>query len=233
MSVILVIEDDPTINELLEYNLRREGFSVVVATSGLDGIKMATACQPDLVLLDIMLPGLDGFKVCGELRKDDPVLPILMVTALQDEENMIKGFKSGADDYITKPFSIVEIIAKIKAIMRRTQALRLRQGSRVIAIGDLVIDPANYTVEVGGQPVQLRPKEFQLLSLLASRPGQLLTRQEIAEKVWGYTAVAGRTIDVHIKRIRAKVESLSIASYIKTVHGLGYRFEDSGAADED
>ncbi|MCL5291874.1 MAG: response regulator transcription factor [Actinobacteria bacterium] len=235
MSLVLIVEDDSTINETLEYNLKREGFSVLVATSGTDGLKLARAGEPDLVLLDLMLPGLDGFKVCQELRENDPALPILMITALQDEGSMVKGFQSGADDYITKPFSIVEVIAKIKAILRRTQALKLRDALQVIETGDLRIDPANYTVSVAGQRTPLRPKEFQLLALLASSPGKLFTREEIAEKVWGYTAVAGRTIDVHVKRVRAKVESHSVHSYIRTVHGLGYRFEvpEDGLADQD
>lgn len=223
--MILVVEDDPTISETLEYNLRREGFSVLVAASGADGLKLALANRPDLVLLDLMLPGIDGFKVCRELREKDQALPILMITALQDEANMVKGFRSGADDYITKPFSIVEVVAKIKAALRRTQALRLRESHTVVETGDLRIDPANYAVSVAGKPASLRPKEFQLLTLFASNPGKLFTRQEIAESVWGYAAVAGRTIDVHVKRLRAKVEAASAHSFIKTVHGLGYRFE--------
>lgn len=225
MSVILIIEDDATINEALEYNLKREGFSVLVASSGTDGLKLAKATEPDLIILDVMLPGMDGFSVCRELRQKDPTLPILMVTALSDERNMVNGFKSGADDYITKPFSIVEVIVKVKAVLRRTQALKIREMSKIIEIGDLLIDPPNYTVAVGSEAITLRPKEFQLLALLAASPGKLFTRQEIAEKVWGYAAVAGRTIDVHIKRIRAKVEKRSAFSFIKTVHGLGYRFE--------
>ncbi len=225
MSVVLVIEDDPSINEVVEYNLKREGFSVLVATSGDDGLKLAKAGEPDLVLLDLMLPGLNGFEVCRQLRERDPALPILMITALQDEGSKVKGFDSGADDYIVKPFSIVEVLAKVKAIIRRTEALRSKEKNRAIEIGDLVIDPVAYTVCVSGKPIPLRPKEFQLLALFASNPGKLFTRKEIAEKVWGYSAVAGRTIDVHVKRLRSKVESLSAHSYIKTVHGLGYRFE--------
>lgn len=225
MAVILIIEDDPTINEAIEYNLKREGFSVLVATSGDDGLKLAKAGEPDLVLLDLMLPGLNGFEVCRQLRERDPALPILMITALQDEGSKVKGFDSGADDYIVKPFSIAEVIAKVKAVFRRTEALKSKDKKRALEIGDLVIDPVAYKVSVSGEPAQLRPKEFQLLALFASSPGKLFTRQEIAEKVWGYSAVAGRTIDVHVKRLRSKIESRSAYSYIKTVHGLGYRFE--------
>lgn len=225
MAVILIIEDDPTINEAIEYNLKREGFSVLVATSGDDGLKLAKAGEPDLVLLDLMLPGLNGFEVCRQLRERDPALPILMITALQDEGSKVKGFDSGADDYIVKPFSIAEVIAKVKAVFRRTEALKSKDKKRALEIGDLVIDPVAYKVSISGEPAQLRPKEFQLLALFASSPGKLFTRQEIAEKVWGYSAVAGRTIDVHVKRLRSKIESRSGYSYIKTVHGLGYRFE--------
>ncbi len=235
MSTILVVEDDPSISEALEYNLRREGFLVLVAASGTDALRIARSEVPDLVLLDLMLPGIDGFKVCEELRREDQVLPILMITALQDERSMVKGFRSGADDYITKPFSIVEVLAKIKAALRRTQAVRLRETAEKIETGDLAIEPAEYRAEVAGGEVALRPKEFQLLTLLASSPGKLFTREEIAEKVWGYSAVAGRTIDVHIKRLRGKIETLSAYSYIKTVHGLGYRFEprEKSPADTD
>jgi two-component system, OmpR family, alkaline phosphatase synthesis response regulator PhoP len=225
MSVVLVIEDDPTINETLEYNLKREGFSVLVATSGDDGLKLAKASEPDLVLLDLMLPGIDGFRVCEELRRRNQALPIIMITALQDEASKAKGFDSGADDYILKPFSIMEVVAKAKAIMRRTQALKIRQDNEAIEIGDLLIDPVNYTIVVAGAKTSIRPKEFQLITLLASNPGKLFTRKEIAEKVWGYTAVAGRTIDAHIKRLRTLVLRDSAYAYIKTVHGLGYRFE--------
>ncbi|MHB0977018.1 MAG: response regulator transcription factor [Candidatus Aquicultorales bacterium] len=233
MSLILVIEDDSTISETLEYNLKREGFTVVVAADGDEGLSAAGAHNPDLVLLDLMLPGIDGFAICERLRAGNAVLPILMITALSDEENMVKGFKSGADDYITKPFSVVEVISKVKAVLRRTHALKVRGLSNRIVVGDLDIDPPNYTVRVSSQPVTLRPKEFQLLALLAASPGKLFTREEIAQKVWGYTAVAGRTIDVHVKRVRSKIEGLSSYSYLKTVHGLGYRFESPEGPDAD
>ncbi|MCL5292503.1 MAG: response regulator transcription factor [Actinobacteria bacterium] len=224
MAQILVIEDDPVINKTLEYNLKRAGFSVLTAGDGLVGLNLMQEEKPDLVLLDLMLPQIDGFQLCKEIRSNDPMVPVLMVTALEDESDMIRGLNLGADDYITKPFSMAELIARIKANLRRVHAAGVKKSRETIKIGDLTIEPDNYLVKVGDIEIRLRPKEFELLRLLASHPGTLFNRKELAERVWGYGFSASRTIDVHIKRIRDRIESVSNYNYIKTVHGVGYRF---------
>ncbi len=225
MAKILIIEDDPVINKTLEYNLKRAGYSVITAGDGMSGLKSARDDKPDLILLDLMLPELDGFQLCKEVRSVNPMIPILMLTALEDESDMIKGLNLGADDYITKPFSMAELIARIKANLRKVQAVDVKKGREKIEIGDLSIEPDNYTVRVKGVEIRLRPKEFELLRLMAAHPGTLFNRKELAERVWGYGFSASRTIDVHIKRIRDRIESASDYSYIKTVHGVGYRFQ--------
>ncbi len=225
MAKILIIEDDPVINKTLEYNLKRAGYSVITAGDGMSGLKSARDDKPDLILLDLMLPELDGFQLCKEVRSVNPMIPILMLTALEDESDMIKVLNLGADDYITKPFSMAELIARIKANLRKVQAVDVKKGREKIEIGDLSIEPDNYTVRVKGVEIRLRPKEFELLRLMAAHPGTLFNRKELAERVWGYGFSASRTIDVHIKRIRDRIESASDYSYIKTVHGVGYRFQ--------
>ncbi|MHB0976182.1 MAG: response regulator transcription factor [Candidatus Aquicultorales bacterium] len=225
MAQILVIEDDPVINKTLEYNLKRAGFTVLTASDGAVGLRLSQEEKPDLVVLDLMLPEIDGFQLCKEIRSADPMVPVLMVTALEDESDMIKGLNLGADDYITKPFSMAELIARIKANLRRVQAAGVKKSRETLSAGDLTIEPDNYTVKVGTSEIRLRPKEFELLRLMASHPGTLFNRKELAERVWGYGLSASRTIDVHIKRIRDRIEGVSDYNYIKTVHGVGYRFQ--------
>ncbi len=224
MAQILVIEDDPLIRETVDYSLRGAGFTVETAEDGIQGIAKMTESTPDLILLDLLLPGMDGFEVCRKIRELDKNLPIIMITALEDQRSKLKGFGVGADDYITKPFSIEELVARIRANLKRT--LKSDTNSPIVEIGDIKIDLTKHIVEVNAKEVKLRLKEFQLLTVLASEPGVLFTRQDLAERVWGYEFYASsRTIDVHIRRIRNKIEESSDFSYIQTIHGLGYKFQ--------
>jgi len=223
MAKILVIEDDPLIRETLEYSLKGAGFDIETAESGIQGLTKAQEGKPDLILLDLLLPEIDGFEVCKRIREADEDVPIIMITALEDQRNKLKGFSVGADDYITKPFSIEELLARIRANLKRTLKT---SKSPVIEIGDIRIDPTKHMVQVNGKEIHLRLKEFQLLTVLASEPGLLFTRQDLAERVWGYEFYASsRTIDVHVRRIRNKIEENSSFSYIQTIHGLGYKFQ--------
>lgn len=224
MIQILVIEDDPLIRETLEYSLKGAGFNVATAETGLQGLEAAKEINPDLILLDLLLPEMDGFEVCSEIRKIDENIPIIMITALEDQRSKLKGFGVGADDYIIKPFSIEELVARIRANLKRT--VKKEDKPSLIEIGDIKVDLTKHTIEVNGVPVHLRLKEFQLLSVLASEPGVLFTRQDLTERVWGYEFYASsRTIDVHIRRIRNKIEENSKFNYIHTIHGLGYKFQ--------
>ncbi len=224
MAKLLVIEDDPLIRETLEYSLKGAGFSIVTAENGIQGLSAAKDTEPDLILLDLLLPEMDGFEVSKKIREFDDNVPIIMITALEDQRNKLKGFSVGADDYITKPFSIEELVARINANLKRT--LKKTDKSSIIEVGDLKLDLIKHIVEVNGQVIHLRLKEFQLLTVLASEPGVLFTRQDLAERVWGYEFYASsRTIDVHIRRIRNSIEEPSKFSYIQTIHGLGYKFQ--------
>jgi len=224
MSQILVIEDDPLIRETLEYSLRGAGFDVTTAETGKQGLTDLKAINPDLVLLDLLLPEIDGFEVCKQIRQFDENVPVIMITALEDQRSKLKGFSVGADDYITKPFSIEELLARIRANLKRTTKNAAKPS--IIEIGDLKLDLKKHAIEVNGKEVHLRVKEFQLLSVLASEPGVLFTRQDLAERVWGYEIyTSSRTIDVHIRRIRNSIEEHSNYTYIRTIHGLGYKFQ--------
>lgn len=224
MAHILVIEDDPLIRETLEYSLKGAGFDVVTAENGIEGLAKIKEDKPDLVLLDLLMPEIDGFEVSKRIRAFDENIPIIMITALEDQRSKLKGFSAGADDYITKPFSIEELVARIRVNLKRT--LRKTAKTSLIEVGDLILDLTKHTVQSKDQDVKLRLKEFQLLTVLASEPGVLFTRQDLAERVWGYEFYASsRTIDVHIRRIRNKIEENSSYNYIQTVHGLGYKFQ--------
>jgi DNA-binding response OmpR family regulator len=226
MSTILVVEDDPIIRQTVEYALRRAGFDVRSAADGVSALAIAEEVQPELVLLDIMLPGMDGYEIAGRLRQTDRETAIIMVTALDTEQDKVRGLDVGADDYITKPFSTEELLARVRANLRRVRARETLTDSSTIEFGDLVIEPAAFRASVAGQPARLRLKEFQLLLALAKRPGRLCTRQTLAEEVWGYEHLtSSRTIDVHVRRVRQAVEDISDYVYIHTVHGMGYRFE--------
>jgi len=223
---VLVVEDDQTMSEMLSYNLRRQGLEVEAADDGLQGLKRARDHGVSLIVLDLMLPSLDGLSIADELRKSRPDVPILMLTARAEEESKLRGFAAGADDYITKPFSMDEFVARVKALLRRSrvEAIRTETPSE-IAFGDLRLATRDFRCWVGDEELDLRPKEFSLLVTLAAEPGRLFTRVELAERVWGYTVLGDtRTIDTHVKNVRRKVEDVSRYRYIDTVRGVGYRF---------
>ncbi len=225
MAEILVVEDDEAILNTLAYNLVRQGFGVQKATSGIEALRLARKMRPDLILLDIMLPGESGIEVCERIRKDDQEVVIVMVTAKDQEEDKVRGFEAGADDYVTKPFGMKELVARISANLKRSAASPGARG-RIIEAGDLRLDTKNFTARVKDEPLNLRLKEFELLAALAARPGELKSREELAKEVWGHAGVgSSRTIDVHIRRIRASLAEKSDYEYVHTVRGLGYRFE--------
>lgn len=226
MARILVVEDDPIIRQAEEYALRRAGFEVSSAADGLEGLEMALADRPDLIVLDLMLPGIDGYRFATEVRKTNADVAIIMVTALDSERDAVKGLDAGADDYMGKPFSTEELLARVRANLRRVRARAVVQSDESIEVGDLVIEPGELRVSVAGSPASLRLKEFQLLVALARNAGSLMSRQRLANEVWGYDHLpSSRTIDVHIRRVRQAVEEPSRYTYIRTVHGAGYRFE--------
>jgi DNA-binding response OmpR family regulator len=217
----------------LAYNLSRQGFSVKGATTGAEALRLARKLRPDLILLDLMLPGESGIEVCERIRERDQGVVIVMVTAKDAEDDKVRGFEVGADDYVTKPFGMKELVARINANLKRSET-----GGRgkILEFGDLQLDTKNFTTRVKGESLDLRLKEFELLAALASAPGELKSREELAKEVWGHAGVgSSRTIDVHIRRIRAALEEKSSYKYIHTARGLGYRFEAkdrAGVGDE-
>ena len=227
MALVLVVEDDPTMAEMVSYNLRRQGLDVDVAHDGPSGLRRARSPDVSIVLLDVMLPNLDGVQVAEQLRASRPTLPILMLTAREEEEEVkLRGFAAGADDYLTKPFSMDELVLRVKALVRRSRAEAIRSETPPeIRFGDLRLVARDFRCWVDGQEVALRPKEFSLLARLASEPGRLFSRLELAEEIWGYSHLGDtRTIDTHVKNLRRKVEDVSTYLFIETVRGLGYRF---------
>jgi DNA-binding response OmpR family regulator len=173
-----------------------------------------------------MLPGIDGYTFAAELRKQDKEAAVIMVTALSDDRDKVRGLDAGADDYLTKPFSMEELLARVRAVLRRVRERETLTSGQVIEVGDMRIDPVSFRVEVAREPIELRMKEFQLLHTLASNPGAAMTRKRLAESVWGYEYLpSSRTIDVHIRRVRQALERRSVFEYVHTVHGVGYRFE--------
>jgi len=225
LASILVVEDDPVIRQTVDYALRRAGFETVTSANGLEALEIARAFRPDLILLDLMLPGIDGYMFAQNLRETNRSTPIIIVTALDQENDKVKGLDAGADDYITKPFSMEELLARVRANLRRVREREVLQSNTAIEAGDMIIEPSQLSVHVSGAPVKLRLKEFQLLVSLASEPGILKTRQHLAQEVWGYEFLpSSRTIDVHIRRLRQAIEDPSEFLYVHTVHGVGYRF---------
>lgn len=231
MATILLVEDEPTLLATIRYNLRREGYEVLTAADG-EAALAGAASGPDLIILDVLLPKLDGYEVCRRIRRHSSV-PILMLTAKGDEIDRVVGLELGADDYLTKPFSMRELLARVKALLRRRDLLleELAQRSaeaareRLVA-GDLEIDPAAHRVLKGGVPVALTPKEFDLLVFLVRHRGQVFSAERLLEQVWGYdSAVDTGTVPVHIRGLREKLEDEpSRPRRIETVRGVGYRF---------
>ena len=225
---ILLVEDDATISDLVAYNLRRAGYDVLQEHNGRAGLQTALAADVDLVLMDLMLPGLDGMTASKEIVRRKPTLPIIMLTARSERETMIQGFDAGADDYITKPFDLDVLLARIQARLRRAPAgislvTRDEKGG-TLSTGDLVLDRDAHVIRTARGEAALNPKEFDLLELLLSHPGHLFPREEIVERVWRHRYIpASRSLDVHVRRLRAKLEQIGAEVSLQTVRGVGYR----------
>jgi len=225
LTTILVVDDEPVIMESLAYSLRREGYNVSVTPNGIDALELFDRIQPDLVILDIMLPGMDGLEVCRRLRARSSV-PIIMLTARSDEVDKILGLEIGADDYLPKPFSFRELLARIHSMLRRLTLDKQADGANIFRIGNLTVDIVGRRVLKNKQEVQLSTREFDLLYFLVSQAGRACSRQELLNKVWGEEWSGDpRTLEVHIRWLRMKVEDdPTNPGYIQTVRGYGYRF---------
>lgn len=212
--------------EMVAYNLRRQGIDAEVHSDGQAGLKAARKKDIGCIVLDLMLPGLDGIRLATEIRSQRADVPIIMLTARSEEETKLRGFAAGVDDYLTKPFSMDELVARVKALLRRSRVEAVRQvAPDELVFGDLRINPRDFLCWLRDEEVELRPKELSLLATLASEPGRLFSRIELAELVWGYSYLGDtRTIDTHVKNIRRKIEDASDYTYIETVRGIGYRF---------
>ena len=228
MPRVLIVEDEPTLRETLRYNFEREGYIVATAADGRQALELFASEQPDAVVLDVILPLVDGFDVCRTLRRDSTV-PILMLTARDDVIDKVLGLELGADDYLTKPFSVRELLARVKAMLRRVQMQQpsgAQSEARVLRADDLRVNLDEHRVYRGDQLVQLKPREFDLLVFLMQRPGRVCTREQLLSQVWGYDyAGDSRTVDVHVRWLREKIETNpSQPILIETVRGVGYRF---------
>lgn len=221
---IMVVDDDENISELIRLYLEKEGFEVTQAKDGLEAIELFKRITPDLVVLDIMLPGADGWQVCREIRKISQI-PVIMLSAKGETFDKVLGLELGADDYMVKPFEPKELIARVKAVLRRTGNNEKETHAEVV-YPNLLVNKTTYTVQVNGNEVQMPPKELELLFFLSSNPNKVYTRDQLLEYIWGYDFFGdSRTVDVHIKRLREKVEDPSHSWQIKTVWGIGYKFE--------
>jgi phosphate regulon transcriptional regulator PhoB len=227
---ILMVDDEKDIVDLVAYNLEKEGYETLQALDGEKALQLVRTKTPDLVVLDLMLPGIQGLEVCKRIRKDPETasIPIIMLTAKGAEIDKIVGLEVGADDYITKPFSVKELLARIKAVLRRSEARRAAGQAEVFEFKGLHIDFKSYEVTVDGKRVDLSPTEFRLLKFLSRNPGRVYSREQILDRVWGDEAfVEPRTVDVHIRRLRSRIEhDESSPDYIVTVRGAGYKFMD-------
>ncbi|ADJ26483.1 two component transcriptional regulator, winged helix family [Dehalogenimonas lykanthroporepellens BL-DC-9] len=224
---VLIVEDDPNLLKTLKYNLNKESYDVVIAADGEQALEVARKEKPDLILLDIMLPKLSGFEVCRILRKEMNS-PILMLTAKADETDKIVGLEIGADDYVTKPFSMRELIARVRAMLRRTQIMETKPSEdKIIKIGDIRVDIDRHQASLAEVILELKPKEFDLLAFLARNKGLVFSREQLLEKVWGYDYAGDtRTVDVHIRWLRQKIENdPGNPTYLVTVRGTGYKLE--------
>jgi len=221
---ILVVDDEPTLVATVKYNLEREGYQVVTAVDGESGLSMARVERPDLIILDLMLPGLDGFEVCRILRRE-MTAPILMLTAKTGEVDKVVGLELGADDYVTKPFSMRELLARVRALLRRAE--KPAAEAEVVTAGGLQIDLAKREASKRGQPLSLKPKEFELLAFFLRNRGRAFSRDQLLDQIWGYDFAGDtRTVDVHVRWLRQKIEdNPAKPTRLITVRGLGYRFE--------
>ena len=220
-QLILVVDDEPKVVRLARDYLEKNGFRVLTAGDGQSALATARREKPDLVILDLMLPTIDGREVCRILRREGDV-PIIMLTALSEEIDQVTGLEIGADDYITKPFSPRALVARVRALLRRTRGEVKAPG--IIRTGGLEIDSEKYSVTFNGNPIKLTPYEFKVLQLLASRPGQTLTREQLLDDLHGAASSIDRSVDSHIKNLRKKLETASGESMLETVYGIGYRF---------
>ena len=246
---ILLVDDEPTLVDTLAYNLRREGYRVLIAQDGPTAVRLAYDERPDLIILDVMLPGMSGLDVCRAVRRE-LTMPILMLSAREGEIDKVLGLELGADDYLTKPFSLRELLARMRAMLRRIDMIELGRAptppsppdspgpaptpapsrpdrpAPLLVTGGLEIDPGGRTVRHDGQPILLKPKEFDLLLFLAQHPGQVFSRDVLLNRVWGYDFVGGtRTVDVHVRWLRSKLEpDAAEPQIIQTVYGVGYKF---------
>lgn len=234
MATVILVEDDPLIVEFTVKNLIKDGFDVIVATTGSEALELLSTCRADIILLDIRLPDIDGFEVCRRIRQGDVPgtslvtadVPIVMLTAKAENADKLKGFETGADDYVTKPFNPLELTARLQAVLRRTIG---QEAPEVIEIGFLRINSTERTVLLKDSPFSLPPKEFELLLLLARHPNRVFGREELLEKVWGYTFGNTRTVDEHIKRLRQRLEAAGLDwELIATVWGVGYKLQLEG-----
>ena len=224
-DTVLVVEDEPNLLAALKYTLEREGYDALTADNGETGLRVAREKSPDIVILDVMLPALDGFEICRLLRRESSV-PIIMLTARGGEMDRVVGLELGADDYVTKPFSMRELLARVRNTLRRS-AGGGRRNSEVVVSGNLAIDLAGHTATLNGEPLDMKPREFALIAHLASNRGRAFTRDQILERLWGHDYIGdSRTVDVHVRWLREKIEpNPSKPSRIVTIRGVGYRFD--------
>ena len=222
---VLIVEDDRNIAELLQMYLEKEGYAVTVANDGGQGLSKFRAIKPDLVLLDVMMPVMDGWAVCRAIRAESQT-PIIMLPAKGETDDKVTGLKSGADDYVTKPFEMKEVLARIEAVLRRASGVSTEKKARRLVFDKLIIDMDAFELTVDGKKVDTPPKELELLYHLAVTPNRVYTRNQLLDEVWGFDYFGdSRTVDVHIKRLREKVENVSDQWALKTVWGVGYKFE--------
>lgn len=226
---ILIIEDEPTLARLVSYNLAQEGYETEVVGNGAEGLHRAVHSSYAIIFLDLMLPGMDGFEVLQKLRQNNVTTPVIILTARNGEEEVVQGLKLGADDYITKPFGVAELLARTSAVLRRSRnevptAASSPSGERVITIGELQIYPDRYEAHLQGLPITLRPKEFEVLMYLVERPGIVITRDDLMNVVWGFDYIGGqRTVDVHVSSLRKKLELKQQSVRIESIRGVGYK----------
>jgi phosphate regulon transcriptional regulator PhoB len=227
---VLLVEDEGDVAELIRYNLAKEGYDVVLTANGNEALRLAREHRPDVLLLDIMVPQLNGWEVCRRLKKDPELasIPVIMVSGRVEEGDKVPGFEVGADDYVTKPFSPRELIARVRAVLRRGRQVDAMEKKASLKVGDLEIDRYRFEVRMKNRPVELTPKEFELLATLVGAPGRVFGREELLDLVWGRDGfVEPRTVDVHVARLRGKFAAARLEEPgIETVRGVGYRFRD-------
>jgi len=222
---VLIIEDDPNIRELLQLYLEKDGYAVTQASDGGQGLEKFRAIKPDLVLLDVMMPVMDGWAVCKAIRAEGNT-PVIMLTAKGETDDKVMGLKAGADDYVTKPFEMQELLARIEAVLRRSDRNTETENPRRLVFDKLIIDMDAFELTVDGKKVDTPPKEMELLFFLATSPNRVYTRNQLLDEVWGFDYFGdSRTVDVHVKRLREKLEGVSDQWNVKTVWGVGYKFE--------